>query len=155
MLFDGLVAAKLRQAARGNASIIHNTLFIPSLLPRIIHPLDAAERKLVAASFSLKRFVALSRRIALVIVHQLAIRSQTIVRMLTPKSAVIAVRYRGVPGRLDKHAFPAQVCAPVLANVGESGALPRWLRHLKSFYAHARTASSSARFTATRANCTL
>src|SRR5882724_2041943 len=155
MLFDGLVAAKLRQAARDNATIVHKTLFIPSLLPRIIHPLDAIGRKLVAASFSLKRLVALSRRIALVIVHQLAVRSQTIVRVLAPESAVVAVGYRGVPGRLDKHAFPAQVGAPVLTNVGQSGALPRWLRHLKSFYALARTASSSARFTATRASCTL
>src|SRR5438105_3463332 len=114
----------------------YRELYTPWMLPNV---------NLVAASFSLKRFVALSRRIALVIVHQLAIRSQTIVRMLTPKSAVIAVRYRGVPVRLDKHAFPAQVCAPVLANVGQYGALPRWLRHLKSFYALARTASSSAR----------
>src|SRR6266850_824274 len=145
MLFEGIAAAKLRQAARDDTTMMDKALFIPSLLPRIIHPLDAAERRLVAASFSLKRFVALSRRIALVIVHQLAVRSQTIVRVLAPESAVVAVGYRGVPGRLDKHAFPAQVGAPVLANVGQSGALPRWLRHLKSFYALARTASSSAR----------
>src|SRR3989442_3720301 len=111
MLFEGIAAAKLRQAARDNATMMGKTLFIPRLLARyssIIHPLDATGRKLVAAFLSLKRLVALSRRIALVIVHQLAVRPQAVVGVLAPESAVVAMGYRRIPGRLDKHAFPAQ-----------------------------------------------
>jgi hypothetical protein len=36
MLFEGIAAAKLRQAARDNPAIMDKTLFIPSLLARII-----------------------------------------------------------------------------------------------------------------------
>src|SRR5437899_9854444 len=126
MLIERIATTKIRQAAKENANMIGKTLFIPKLLTRyssIIPPLDATGRKLVAAFLSLKRLVALSRRIALVIVHQLAVRPQAVVRVLAPESAVVAMGYRRIPGRLDKHAFPAQVGAPVLANVGQSRAL--------------------------------
>ena len=106
---------------------------------------------MVTENVKLEWLVALPGRIALVVVYEFVVRPKTIVRVLAPECPVVAVRDRRVPGGFDKQAFPAQPGAPVLANVGQPGAFTGWLH----FYPLARTASSSARFTATRANCTL
>lgn len=71
--------------------------------------------------------------------------------MLAPEVPIVAVRDGGIPNRFDKEAFPAEVGAAVLPDVGQPRPFTRWLHD----HAFPRTASSNARFTATRANCTL
>src|SRR5579862_3861140 len=69
--------------------------------------------------------------------------------MLAPEGPVVAARDGRIPGRIDIKTLPAQILTTIFADVGQASPLTRILR------GHARTAWSSARFTATRASCTL
>src|SRR5260221_216359 len=72
---------------------------------------------------ALKRLIALPRRIALVIVDQLPIRSHTLLRLMTPEQPVARMRHGRIPFRLDVHAFPAEVVAAVVVEASQRGAL--------------------------------
>ena len=100
-----------------------------------------------AGESELQLFIAGSGRVALVIVRELSVRTEAIVRVLAPEDSVIAVLDRGIPLGIDEHALPAQHVAAVLSDYSQSRPFHD--------YAFPRAASSRARLMATRANCTL
>ena len=93
---------------------------------------------------ALQCLIALTSLIALVIVGQLRIRPDALLRFVAPEQPVAGVGH--VAFRQDEHTFPAQPLAAIFFNAGGTGEL-----HIYALCA----AASSARFTATFASCTL
>jgi hypothetical protein len=76
-------------------------------------------------SILLERFITTPRRVALVIVDELAIRAEALLRFVTPEKTVARVRNGLVPFRIDVQAFPAKVVAAVVVDPSQRGSFAR------------------------------
>ena len=86
----------------------------------------------------------------LIIIGELAIRTQAIAGMLAPERTIVAVRDGRVPHGFDVQTFPAEITATILTDTRRSGAFAEIGIH----YA-ALPAANNARFTATCVSFTL
>src|SRR2546426_595850 len=91
----------------------------------------------------LQSLVTAPGRIALVIVHEFAIWTQAVIRVLAPEGAIIAMGNRGVPRGFDEHPLPAQLGAAFLADYGQPRTLARLRRHIKPWRVPLRAARVS------------
>src|SRR5688500_12828430 len=67
---------------------------------------------------SSQRLVTDPRLVALIVVHDLAIRADALLGLVAPEETVARMRDLGVPLDLDVHALPAQQVAAILVNRG-------------------------------------